>query len=1734
MTIASSGVFGCDLRPPTPPRDHTSDIDDALEFLKVDYSLDKPSSTFICDTSGIETPPKSSPSSTTNPSSRPSKRVEFKAYTLQHEGPSPKKETAPLRPLPQIREAKPLRSILKLGYCFTPTPEESSSPAPGYFSPKEPVSIPKMLASVLQSLASQDALLRLDGYMTLNNALKAHEEFPVEVELKEKVPRLMQYAIRDLKSEATSPQSKNITAQALNLVNVLFSKPNLTAEVSSEVRTTLLDLALQTFGQEPVNKAIANRFLYLLATPEFRARGLNQQKADMLITQLRDIHQRISGNSVVAARLAVYQRLIIQIPQIMLQRMADWVEHVFHGCLSNNEEICKRAIQCGMEAGLVLGTHFSATKHIVDLFASETDNGGCFGDYFVARLTDMTANKTYGVYAPQVWSVVIMFFRNKRSPISQWRVLKSLLLVVQRCLNSSDQQTKYQALIAWNRLTFVTGLGHASIDPPDRLLGMLKIPFTAALDVKAAADKGGPASRKTTLAGYANLLYYAFQPSQSFERIDFFWDFYLKDLAPKMLKYGGMDGRFANRILKAFFNGPSRAWSLDRALLPEPVDPDELVRLDAQWLRSRTPKVLATLESHFGASLCIPLEQSTAYQSSWLSLVTGIAEAGAQEVRPSLETREALAHLMNFFAKLWTTSHRWIKGNSPDAFITRFGDMVLSTVDAFGPLSFLQDNLAIDQLEKAGPAPTPANRASKHHNSLQSPFLFLWRLLATPTDTLDDSALIAQTANTILYKVFEGQTSSMSRLALLRQCATSLSSTSGDPSVETLHMDMMDLVLVVTSNVLKSHGDMSDVQIRLSQLARVSLAILKTSLALCTTDEVSPIWISAFDSLFAHLNRVAGSIAANLALLEPLAEALKLGTFSVSAGAKAQLSALLLERWTWMTSRQQFDRAWKSLEHTTIDAARRQTLLDKSPDVLYLADALCKDFGLNKDLCVERTPLIIDALHSCLRSCPLDNLLRTLHQLPNMLVLAQDRDRLIPRGSSLKELWSTILASTKALPHDSIILSRLESVFIAGFASSHSSIVNETIACWNTTFGQSVGLSYSDRLASVLQRVKDHVDLDLPTFPTEVRHTDEDGIRLPVFEGGVEPLSQDEEDTHCDTPRRLPLGSANAFESLHRRTPSRPKAAAAINRTPKSAAMPPPKLRHDNSQIEFVNVQNLPSELTDDGTQGLTDHQKEVRERQQQETTRMFPQFSSSPLPPSASKDIIRDRIAIVKAQDANGGRLHTPEIDADEHGPMDAFLGSSPSQRSAQRAQSRSSQLHSEPVAEANDDLEEVPSSPPELAEDFQTAQDEEPMFADVVITTPHVEEQESQIPATQQEPGLDLTSDEPMPLTAQAEVMEESAAVGPQTTSDLVKSDEFIEAPTEVFEARISHVQEDSASETSQPAAEIQSSIKTEDEDVEVDATRIEDSFAGTSDAGTTLVEADDIEQSTTDNQSSTITSGRRRKRAAASEQALPQGKRQKKDSPIKKLFSWLGGHKEDPRQGIDMEDCIVVASQPVPQTPAPLELDSRSASQPATTDLPAKRGRGRPRKSTRLSASQEEARPLARSLKRKSSMMSTNSVDDLAGSSIVSSIASSPRKTRRITQLQSRLEQAKLSPGNPSQHSEVSVVISPRPTAGYELGPEPIMRPNNTPDQTHVEEEDLITPERQLREEAAAAARAREERVILTPKSIIGRLRNILVDVKEMGKKFVLGSPEERELNGMLFELGGEIHAAGRRND
>ena len=157
--------------------------------------------------------------------------------------------------------------------------------------------------------------------------------------------------------------------------------------------------------------------------------------------------------------------------------------------------------------------------------------------------------------------------------------------------------------------------------------------------------------------------------------------------------------------------------------------------------------------------------------------------------------------------------------------------------------------------------------------------------------------------------------------------------------------------------------------------------------------------------------------------------------------------------------------------------------------------------------------------------------------------------------------------------------------------------------------------------------------------------------------------------------------------------------------TPKRQSHSIPRMRHDDSQIEFAVVDFSPGDVNAIESQILTDRQREVRERQNGEAAAMFPDLRSSPTPKSRSQDISTPRLQIGTPVNFNGfpgpEDPHSPVLPPSDH--MNTFLGSSPtpSQRRSSSRDKSSSRMS--PLPQLSDSrqgdvhaISSPPSSPP------------------------------------------------------------------------------------------------------------------------------------------------------------------------------------------------------------------------------------------------------------------------------------------------------------------------------------------------------------------------------------------------------------------------------------------------------
>lgn len=230
-------------------------------------------------------------------------------------------------------------------------------------------------------------------------------------------------------------------------------------------------------------------------------------------------------------------------------------------------------------------------------------------------------------------------------------------------------------------------------------------------------------------------------------------------------------------------------------------------------------------------------------------------------------------------------------------------------------------------------------------------------------------------------------------------------------------------------------------------------------------------------------------------------------------------------------------------------------------------------------------------------------------------------------------MWETTNIAIKASPRiDSQLLSNIETLIAANLRSRQKAIVNESIQTWNQTFGTVDRLEYPEALRPILLKLRARTNILLPNFPEGM---DSDVCTRMSFQNPAVliqiskldlSLSQSAE-TQIDeerTPRsKMSLSSDLSTEEVRTSRSSKPMlepiegnyllglgpCKPSPKTTPKARARP----RHDDSQMHFAVIESSPLIPEAVDSQLLTNHQKEVRERQQFEAGAMFPDLRTTP-----------------------------------------------------------------------------------------------------------------------------------------------------------------------------------------------------------------------------------------------------------------------------------------------------------------------------------------------------------------------------------------------------------------------------------------------------------------------------------------------------------------------------------------
>lgn len=1064
-------------QPPTPPKDITkAAVDDAIRFLddshEIERGLNRPLGPRRPSLQAAEPSPAPSQEST---STSLSKKVGFSPHAIFHELPGHARPASPLRRTvrrsPSARSSKPLRSILKTTLAPPLTPDDLDTKL-SYFSPDVPGSFAKMLQSVLSQLASDMVSNRLDAYMTLNGALQAYNDIPDATALTQKLGLVTQFLSRDIAwKNSDGKLNTNIVVQALKLTNFLLFHDALSAAMDTDFRCFLVDRSAAVIESTEIHKQIMKAHIHLLAQPKLSSAVMTASRADRILNALQTVDRRCSGNNVISTRLVIYQRLLEQAPTLMLTRIRDWLEQTFHCMLSSVSDVRGRAIDTCTKGGVRLGTQASAAKGVSDFLDTEIEEGQTYFGYFSTKLLEMLADKELAPCVPRIWAALVLYFRNKRKPLEKWTGFRNWLNIIQKCLNSSDIAVRYEATLAWNKLVYTTTFD-LSLSPGT--MKMLKTPIVSGME-RRGNDAFSKQIRQYTMDCYCNLLHYCLRPELTAEEHEAAWNVFVQPILTSMVKASPKGRMTACRILYGLMSGNNGQWNANAALMPTPIRPEDLPRLDPRWIRPHLDMVLSILQPATRASLWSSPDQNLGLESAWAALMQTVSDAGAQEVKTTADLKQAVALLVGFFRQLWSTKSSGPVESEPQRWLTNFVSMVDTMVMRLGAGHLIEEYLTTSSDDLFEVAPTPSLKRQKNRTAPQAPMMLLLKPFFASGD---DAARSLSIISNLLERFVLSRPSPLAQMELLSQSLFALRGTLSEPVEGVAYLGLWQAIAKTTISALGSATVEQQPVASLGQTLRYAVDIVNAGLEITGDATPTALILQLYDAAYDLARTTSGEGGVVTAVMEPVCKGLSSAQPSWSLDSNLRFIAHVLSKAVWPKNRQSIENARKTLWGVGL-APHKVHLFDPFDHVYStIVDAMASMYThLGADgstlLAVRE---LLPAVMSFLKTAPVSLLPTALRRTQEGFALwvkdegmkislhrdaadqvgavetAQWRPCFLTR-QQIAATWTAILTLIKRVPRsDSDLIKSLEMLLAAGFASPHRQIVNETIVFWNAKF----------------------------------------------------------------------------------------------------------------------------------------------------------------------------------------------------------------------------------------------------------------------------------------------------------------------------------------------------------------------------------------------------------------------------------------------------------------------------------------------------------------------------------------------------------------------------------------------------------------------------------------------------------------------------------------------------------
>ncbi|KAI0144594.1 hypothetical protein GGR57DRAFT_327873 [Xylariaceae sp. FL1272] len=1321
--VTTGGLEALPTRPPTPPRERQAPADQDPNKLTLSRN---PLTTRLT----LQTPPNYSPDSalSTNQSSRRTrKKVEFTVQAEYREPPSyatttsasfagkenAHRQSTPISAPSSVGLERPLKSILKP--TSSPNPPNPLDPSSGQDEAGRTASLAVMLESAIKQLAGNDRDNKIDAYDLLVRALKTSNNLPDRIALQDKMTLFTQFIQRDITTKAANGTTDwSVVNHAIILLSTFLHFQAIASSISPDFGVFIIDHCIRSFEDPATPKEHARYLMQIVAAQNFPAKVMSADRVGRLVAALHNIENHLKGKSIVVGRILVYRRLLRQCRAHMVTH-SDWLLDLFTDMLSSMKETRANAISLGLEASFSVAKEKQLTKKVTDILQMTVDETR-YVEYYAKQLTAMTKDREVISAVPQVWSVVVLLLR---CPIDKWEFFDQWLEIIQKCFNSADRDTKVEANLAWNRLVYALHLHESSFN---KTVGMLCQPFTSQL--KRSRKVFPPELRKIAIGSLCNLYYYAFAPTANPNFVELYWDTCVKSLI-KTLVFPENDGKAGERqktpsadlvahatnILSALFNQTSmqRLWKEDRISENALAKPEDLPALDPKWIRRNGHRVFSVVEPILGRTF-LDLADSTSDASRlWRSLVGSVAAAASKEVKVSVDTAAFLGHGLGLFMKIWSGGclgeAAAASVEQQQTFLAAVQSYLTTVISSLGHLPFTEKLLTMDKQQNTLiPLATPSHRSSKSHTSLtRSPLHHLFAILTVLPPGLADSEGLLNLIRTVFEPFVPTRSPRARREFALELMQISSAQGPAPYGVWAFVADTLSTSMDHSQSSTSSTDSTYHPQI--GHELRDMVKHLEKGIS--NTPELPwDLWLSFYEFVVGQAIELSGEAGCSLGVVEALSKALVDNFPADQAADTVPVSPPLLRCCACLMSTAKHPR-----DRAALDAARRRlwgTSMAGAKSASF--DPFDKFYEL-MGRSLKMAYLNVQALDDTVTSSLLEQTTQFLSRCNPLLVFKslvqlqhglgpwiQDADGQYGNkqhpsvAEAVMALWDRICTLFADAAIQDFQLDVIEQLLCCAFKSKHRHTVNSAVTLWNRGFEHAEEIEYPETLREVLLSVRAYADIVLPGL--DVSSFDSHSAAQPMFID-----SQDDIDIPTNlssyrlTPRftRPPSSRASASgtpasdRSLSSSSRQKSESARLRSQTKSSRRNKTAKLRHDDSQIQFAPIeQPSPSENLVDESQVLTDRQKEVRDRQQ-ENAALFPAMRSSPekattrsshgsrqpspLQPRAAEPIVDEEAT-------------TPRVNRSYE-----YVSSTPTPRRGQAAI----------VDEDHEMTDDIPSSPPE-----------------------------------------------------------------------------------------------------------------------------------------------------------------------------------------------------------------------------------------------------------------------------------------------------------------------------------------------------------------------------------------------------------------------------------------------------